>query len=582
MSDIKNFFQPKSFLKEIILRFWAIIGIGFLCFSIMAGWIYHSTSRLHELSTQFEHLQQTHLRELLNTRDFFVYDLNNVQFYQSGKSNFLENVKVAHDSFDSQLKKINGAAPYKFKKIILDIAELENQYFRNYSETTEDVKRLGFKDWGLEGEWRKSIHELEAFVKSSKSSDKYLIEYLQLRRDEKDFLLRRETKYLQAMDDKIDQLRAQFSKNKLFGIIKIASVENYRTLMKSYVKVLEDVSIKKLKLSKIENELDQKIRFFRQNLRTEIESQNRNIFSLIGFFFLFLISVFYISVNKQAKSILEPIQKMKEHFLRVGHGDFDKDLELGREDEFLTLQNEFNLMLSNLRNSRAQAKMIALGEASATIAHDIASPLSILLGFVQILEQNCIDKNRLSNMGECLDQVQALKRSAERIQNIIGSVNKMSRQEISQEFKRLNIRAIIDESLFFITFKARNKDVKIQFLVPERDFYVLGNETLLSQAFVNLISNSIDAVERLRDRWIRISVYEVEDEIEITFTDSGLGIPREIQDNLFKVSMTTKDYGKGTGLGLMITKRIIDQHSGTIFVKDSENTCFAIRLPNEL
>ena len=116
--------------------------------------------------------------------------------------------------------------------------------------------------------------------------------------------------------------------------------------------------------------------------------------------------------------------------------------------------------------------------------------------------------------------------------------------------------------------------------LSDSDLIIEGRETGLIQVVSNLISNACDAVEGLKIRNIVIAVSAHLDEVEISVTDSGGGIAKEIVDKIMTPFFTTKPVGKGTGLGLSIVRGIVRSHQGKIFV-DAEcpNTRFVLRLP---
>ena len=102
----------------------------------------------------------------------------------------------------------------------------------------------------------------------------------------------------------------------------------------------------------------------------------------------------------------------------------------------------------------------------------------------------------------------------------------------------------------------------------------------MSQVFLNLISNAIDAIKNLENKSIEVGYIEYSDSVEIYFMDSGKGIPKKLRDSIMNPFFTTKEIGEGTGLGLSISQNIIKRHNGALQIcPDSENTKFIIKLP---
>jgi signal transduction histidine kinase len=102
----------------------------------------------------------------------------------------------------------------------------------------------------------------------------------------------------------------------------------------------------------------------------------------------------------------------------------------------------------------------------------------------------------------------------------------------------------------------------------------------IAQVLLNLIRNSCDAIERGAEKWIRIAVTRLPDSIEISVSDSGRGIPENVREKIFQPFFTTKEVGRGTGLGLSVSKGIVEAHGGTITLDTkSTHTRFVVTLP---
>lgn len=128
--------------------------------------------------------------------------------------------------------------------------------------------------------------------------------------------------------------------------------------------------------------------------------------------------------------------------------------------------------------------------------------------------------------------------------------------------------------------KTQGIDVKIE-LTPELLQQKLhGNRVQLSQVFMNLFSNSYDAILKKDSKWVKLEASITDQTIEIKFSDCGYGIPKSVASHIFDPFYTTKEVGKGTGLGLSISKNIITKHGGSIALDQSApHTTFLISIP---
>lgn len=142
------------------------------------------------------------------------------------------------------------------------------------------------------------------------------------------------------------------------------------------------------------------------------------------------------------------------------------------------------------------------------------------------------------------------------------------------------MKKIVDGTLSFCAQRFNYHGVKLAIDEIPAGLQVECRETEISQVLLNLLSNAYDVVEKLEEKWVRLSVKDLGDRVSILVTDSGKGIPPEIRAKIFQPFFTTKEIGKGTGLGLGISTRIIENHGGTLSVNaECENTQFVISIP---
>ncbi|MBI3890101.1 MAG: response regulator [Candidatus Wallbacteria bacterium] len=218
-------------------------------------------------------------------------------------------------------------------------------------------------------------------------------------------------------------------------------------------------------------------------------------------------------------------------------------------------------------------KLAAIGLLAGGVAHEIKNPLSVILGYTELLLDSKPDDKTLT------ESLQKIQRQAERCRNIVGNLLKFSRKS-DVDVVPINVNQTLAETLELL-----GKQLLVQNIKVEQDYSSMlppfwGNESELQQIFFNLIVNAKDAMEKtggcLTVRTINADTY-----IKVVIGDSGPGIPPDVQKRIFNPFFTTKAAGKGTGLGLSIVQSIIDKYRGTISVdsKPGEGAAFAITLP---
>lgn len=214
-------------------------------------------------------------------------------------------------------------------------------------------------------------------------------------------------------------------------------------------------------------------------------------------------------------------------------------------------------------NKVAEQNKLWTGMAKET-AHQIGTPLSSLLGWIEILRLENTDENTVK---EIENDVFRLNTIAERFSKI-GSIPKL---------KKLDIVYITNNSFEYLKSRS-SKQVEFTFEAPKKEILVSINLQLFSWVIENLVKNAIDTMEGKGK--IKLQISEEETNVLITITDSGKGIPKKLQQKIFSPGYTTKK--RGWGLGLSLAKRIVeDYHNGKIAVLKSEinkGTTFSILL----
>jgi len=243
---------------------------------------------------------------------------------------------------------------------------------------------------------------------------------------------------------------------------------------------------------------------------------------------------------------------------------------------------ELTVLNQKLRETQAQvietSKFAALGEMASGIAHEINNPLAIIHGkagqLKDLIEVDKLDPLKISEIATKIEV------TAMRVAKIVKSLRTFAHDGKSEPTQRLALKGILDDALDMC--RERFKIHGITLIVPEisRGVVLECRGVQISQVLINLLNNAHDAVCEVPEKWIKVELDSNPDHVEISVTDSGEKISPEIRARLMEPFFTTKPVGKGSGLGLSISRSIIESHQGQLELdSESQQTRFVIRLP---
>ena len=219
-----------------------------------------------------------------------------------------------------------------------------------------------------------------------------------------------------------------------------------------------------------------------------------------------------------------------------------------------------NLIWSNEKNS------VYIGMAKET-AHQLGTPISSLMGWVGLLEENPKDKDKIYD---------SMKNDLKKLENISDRFNKIGSLPKFIEFNLIDI--MLDVIEYYKSKLPKTSKTVINYKFSKDNLIIKGDKILLSWAFENIIKNSIDSIKSDNGK-IFINIEQDNKKVKILFIDNGSGISRDNRNQIFKPGFSTKN--KGWGIGLNLTKRIIEYiHKGKIKLNKSDQyqTIFEINL----
>lgn len=301
------------------------------------------------------------------------------------------------------------------------------------------------------------------------------------------------------------------------------------------------------------------------------------------------------------KWITQPISKLMEGIKNMARGNLRTKIDLKRRDELSELGQAFNQMAVDLKEAqdriieeaeaklelerglRQSEKLATIGQLAAGLAHEIGTPLNIIGGRAELIKRKIKDRE-----GEQKD-LDIIIQQAERITKIIQQLLGFVRRKRPEQ-KGLNIKTLLETTLDFLEHKVQKQEVKVVKEMEDNLPSVLGDPDQLQQVFLNIILNAVQSMSEggtlhlsASSKWI--SKEGLEDGqhryVEVKVQDTGMGMEREVMDNIFNPFFTTKERDKGTGLGLTVSQGIVQDHEGWIEVESEigEGSQFRVYLP---
>ena len=263
--------------------------------------------------------------------------------------------------------------------------------------------------------------------------------------------------------------------------------------------------------------------------------------------------------------------------------------DLARLNE--TLEQKVEERTRQLRETQAEilqsAKMAAVGQLGAGVAHELNNPLGGILGYAQFI----LEKLRRPEFGAedfkgCSRYIESIEREAARCKGIVENLLKFSRRPIVANPEPLNIAQVIDETLSIIGHQLKLKNINVITDITPDLAKVTGIINQLQQVFTNVILNTQQAMPEGGE--LKITAQNLLHEktqspikVRLEFADNGCGISEENLKHMFGPFFTTKQKEKGIGLGLAVSYQIIQDHKGTIDLKSQagKGTTVTINLP---
>ncbi len=253
---------------------------------------------------------------------------------------------------------------------------------------------------------------------------------------------------------------------------------------------------------------------------------------------------------------------------------------LERQNADLTLAKA--LIEAQTQKIAIAAKMSALGEMAGGMAHEINNPMGIIHARASdLMEVAAANDTVPATM--VLATMEKIRNTASRVTKITTGLRKFARETRGDPATQTAVQEILEETLPFCMERLKQNCVELRMAPVEASLCVDCRPTEISQVILNLLNNAVDAVQTLSEKWVELQVRNAGQDVEISVTDSGKGIPEKIRDKIGQPFFTTKQVGHGTGLGLSISKGIVEAHGGHLNLDaECEHTRFVVTLPKAM
>ena len=219
-------------------------------------------------------------------------------------------------------------------------------------------------------------------------------------------------------------------------------------------------------------------------------------------------------------------------------------------------------------------RIASIGKMAAGVAHEINNPLSGILIYAELLKESFKgDGQRSNDIQEIIDQTLRCKR-------IVSELLEFSRQSVGK-ISSFSLEELINKTLGLLINQAFFQNISVTKEIEPEIPAMAGDIGQLQQVFTNLFINAADAMEGKGDLEIKGRYDSHKNHFVIKVSDTGSGIPEALREKIFDIFFTTKPAGKGTGLGLTLSKNIIKLHGGNIMIESPPEggTTFIIELP---
>jgi signal transduction histidine kinase len=285
-------------------------------------------------------------------------------------------------------------------------------------------------------------------------------------------------------------------------------------------------------------------------------------------------------------SLIGPIQRIDSRLAAIASGDFSGHVDVGNRDELGALAANVNRMNDELRRlyKELEAASLHKSEFLANMSHELRTPLNAILGFSQVLRERMFgDINEKQE--EYLDDILSSGNHLLLLINDVLDLSKVEAGQVELEAAPFSLREALERGVVMVRERATRDGVKVAIAADPDVDIIEGDERRVRQIIFNLLSNAVKFTPAGGS--VDVTAAQVDGEARVAITDTGRGIAPEDHERIFEEFQqseagTEQREGTGTGLGLTLSKRLVELHGGRIWVESElgKGSTFVFTLPS--
>jgi signal transduction histidine kinase/ActR/RegA family two-component response regulator len=580
-----NFYNSYRF--RIILSFLFVVALTFLVF---IGYNYFNTKTrdLQHITLEIHHLETEFTANNKHFQSFLLYGYKSSSFYSDNEETtidtFIHTIAFLQNDFQGIFKKLVAndisLAPYFQTQIQNDFQALETAA----KQLKATRRTLGYRDYGTIGNMRHLAHQIE---QSNSISNENI---LQLRRHEKDYLLRLDSSYILKFNRLSKTLREQYHSDDTPAQLLQQYEAEFNRVAKLYFQIGKDNTQGLYgTIFKLNNAIYTNTKTLIDTVQQEINSKNENINKYIKISFLLIVLLIIISIVYLSVTLTRDLKKLQTSmykFIKSGFKEYDIDKrdETSNILEVNFLYKAYDLLRENLLKNIDGLKL-TIEELERTTAykssflanmsHEIRTPLNGIIGVLNLFDQSQLNPQQK----KLLEIANYSSSHLLGLINLILDYSKISAGKMKLEHIAIDIESDLNKLVKIFDFQAEEKGIDLQYKyvkIEGTSPLVYGDTIRINQIIINLLNN---AIKFTNEGWIKLKVIQKpldsnRDLLSFSVEDTGIGMDEEKSKKIFQAFeqvdlSTTRKFG-GTGLGLTISNELALLMGGELKFKSEQ------------